>query len=943
MKMQDGTSDYHVQPPLVTVVVINWNYAAYVGTAIDSILAQDYPAIEAIIVDNGSTDDSRAVIDRHVGGDPRFRVIRLDTNLGQLGALFHIFDEIHGSFVNILDADDMLMSNYISSHVQAHIAMRQSAAFTSSNIYEMDADGRAISGGYWPFVADQGIRVRELPRIDAVPRLATISDGDYRRLAAATSIIPYAQVGWFWGPGTSNLYRRSALALTRQPERSGAPYFHAADAYLNSFCHALGGSAQIDLTLSAYRVHGANYFALRESVYGIKPGRPEFEPRNEQLKCEAIEFVLRNAQRYVDIIGEERFWSLIDHIALDAGTRKLLGLPYLQKALVDNFASFVEIFGERGLCKGLIPRMSSKHFRAALSDAHGGRIPFRFGIVILRASAKRRFARPPKKAKALRLPPTTAGGKEPLELQHDFGPIAVLSHDPPFFKTGIAYDELVGIASAVGQRYGDIPAGFIIYPTWTIEDRVTALAAAAAAHRERFKNHRLLFICNTQREADLVSLAGQPAILLNKNFTVSETIFRPLPDAAVEFDAIYNARFVPYKRHELTAKIDRVAYLSYAEGSVERRDHQRKLLAAALARNPSHVLLNPLADELPIRLSHREANAAINRAAVGLCLSDVEGANYASMEYMLAGLPVVSTPNHTGREVYFDPDYCLICEPDAVAVRDAVEAIKARKLPRAYIRERTLAKIEPERRRFLTLVDEMIVGLGGKRRFDGQWPFAETSGMVTWNTFDNHLSAFDRVARNTMLARENGIGAVSVGAAELEGIQLQSSELRPIIKAIAARPRCALLMFGCGNDSALWEKVNRDGTTAFIEDDPTWVETARSRLAAANVYLVNYGTRRSDWLSLLNAPDKLDLDLPEAVSSRRWDVILVDGPAGYEDAHPGRMKSIYVASRLVAPGGCVFVHDCDRPVERQFAARYLGSQRLFVEARGRAVLNGYAF
>jgi hypothetical protein len=58
---------------------------------------------------------------------------------------------------------------------------------------------------------------------------------------------------------------------------------------------------------------------------------------------------------------------------------------------------------------------------------------------------------------------------------------------------------------------------------------------------------------------------------------------------------------------------------------------------------------------------------------------------------------------------------------------------------------------------------------------------------------------------------------------------------------------------------------------------------------------------------------------------------------------PGRMKSIYTASRLVAAGGHVFVHDCERPAEQAFAARYLGDDRLVVEVKGRAILRGYRF
>lgn len=941
--MPDEVSGGTVTPPLVTLVVINWNYASYVGAAIQSILAQDYPTLEVIVVDNGSTDNSRAVIGERIGEDPRFRVIHLDTNLGQLGAFFHILDEIRGNFVTIIDADDTLMSNFVSSHVQVHIALPQSVAFTSSNVYEMDAGGRTITGGYRPFADGQQTRARQLPRVNAVPRLATVSDRDYWLLSEATSTIPFTQIGWFWGPGTSNMYRRSVLNEIRQ-QRGGQPYLRAADAYLNPFCHALGSSALIHLPLSGYRVHDTNYFAIRESMDGMRTGRPEIEAQNELLNCETIEFLFRNADRFVETVNRERFWKLIDHISLDPQSRRLWGLPYLQTALVENFGALTRIFGERGLYNALIPRMRSRALRAVIRRAHGGRVPLKLRLMILRKSAKRRLVHWREKRAVRRAPQTTAGRVQ-RNPQRDFGPIAVLSYNPPVFKSGIAFDEFLGIAPAFGKRFGDVAAGFIIYPTWTIENsrRVTALAAAASAHRKKFKNHRLLFLCNTQREADVVSLAGQPAVFLNKNITVSETIFRPLADATVEFDAIYNARFVPGKRHELTAKIDRVAYLGYAEASSMPLEDQQRRLATTLAGNPSHTLLNPLRDGLPVRVSHHEANAALNRAAVGLCLSEAEGSNYASMEYMLAGLPVVSTPSVGGRDVFFDPEYCLVCEPNAEAVRDAVAAIKARKIPRDHIRARTLAKIEPERRRFLMIADDLIASLGGRRRFDGPWPFAATSGMVAWGTFADHLLEFERVAANALAGDENAIGMHISSSIDLDGVQLHPTELRPIVKAITSRPQCSLLVFGCGNDSVLWQKLNRNGTTAFIEDDPKWLELARTSLTTAQVHLVSYDTKRSDWLSLLNSPDKLNLDLPDAVSARRWDVVLVDGPAGYDDGNPGRMKSIYAASKLVAPGGCVFIHDCDRPIERQFAARYLGDHRLFVEAKGRSILNGYAF
>src|SRR5204862_6396073 len=49
-------------PPLVSVIINNYNYAAYLGDAIDSALRQDYSQKEVLVVDDGSTDRSRDVI-----------------------------------------------------------------------------------------------------------------------------------------------------------------------------------------------------------------------------------------------------------------------------------------------------------------------------------------------------------------------------------------------------------------------------------------------------------------------------------------------------------------------------------------------------------------------------------------------------------------------------------------------------------------------------------------------------------------------------------------------------------------------------------------------------------------------------------------------------------------------------------------------------------------
>jgi uncharacterized protein (TIGR01627 family) len=475
--------------------------------------------------------------------------------------------------------------------------------------------------------------------------------------------------------------------------------------------------------------------------------------------------------------------------------------------------------------------------------------------------------------------------------------------------------------------------------------------AAARAHLARYPDHRLVYACNTAEERDRLAQGGVAAILLNKNCIVPEQVFRPLDGVEVEFDAIYNARFDPNKRHELAGDVELLAYLSYDDpaGTDETRQQQRQLIAALATRHPQHVLINPTDDGLPVRLPANQVNLALNRAAVGLCLSAIEGANYASVEYLLAGLPIVSTPSTGGRDVYFDPEFCTVCDPEPAAVRQAVERLRSRHIPRQYIRERTLATLEPHRRRFLSLIDDLTADLGGRRRYDdGRWPFSSLTELVSWDEHGAHLARFELADRPG--SRPEPDTTIERHLDGIAGVQLQREELRPIVDAIRSRPGCSLLVFGCGNDSVFWERVNHDGTTTFVEDDPDWAEQTAARLDRARVHLVTYGTTLDEWPSLLHQPGRLELALPPEVADRRYDVVVVDAPAGYERHFeltgreaPGRMQSIYTASRLVAPDGYVFVHDCDRPAEQAYATEYLGADRLFVRARGRALLQGYSF
>ncbi|TBU88011.1 glycosyltransferase family 2 protein [Phytopseudomonas dryadis] len=109
--------------PLVTVIVPCYNYGAYVSEAVASILAQDYPRIELIIVDDGSTDDSPSQIERALADwQQRSNIQRVEfvrqANKGVSAALNSGLALAAGEFVATFDADDVMVPGRLSLQIE---------------------------------------------------------------------------------------------------------------------------------------------------------------------------------------------------------------------------------------------------------------------------------------------------------------------------------------------------------------------------------------------------------------------------------------------------------------------------------------------------------------------------------------------------------------------------------------------------------------------------------------------------------------------------------------------------------------------------------------------------------------------------------------------------------------------------------------------------------
>ena len=140
---------------------------------------------------------------------------------------------------------------------------------------------------------------------------------------------------------------------------------------------------------------------------------------------------------------------------------------------------------------------------------------------------------------------------------------------------------------------------------------------------------------------------------------------------------------------------------------------------------------------------------------------------------------------------------------------------------------------------------------------------------------------------------------------------------------------CNLLVFGTGEDSTIWNEINKDGETVFLEDDKEWADKFREDVT---VYDVEYHTKVEDYEKIGFDEEKLEMDLPKEVTNKEWDVVLVDAPLGHQPPRPykgsGRMSSIYMGYKLLKKDGVGIIDDYGRHVEKSYSQHFFGKDNL---------------
>ncbi|MEQ8716462.1 MAG: hypothetical protein RIE08_02520 [Acidimicrobiales bacterium] len=280
-----------------------------------------------------------------------------------------------------------------------------------------------------------------------------------------------------------------------------------------------------------------------------------------------------------------------------------------------------------------------------------------------------------------------------------------------------------GLLSGLAGR----PVHLLLSPSWTYDRDDLAKRARRMVRRieRRHRHVEVVFLAPNRAEVERLVAAGVRVEHVNQNAFSHEGTYRPLAHVEKRHDAIYDARLTSFKRHELAAEIASLALIpSFYEGRIDPAYEAKVRTRLAHA----HLYVDPFRGEP--RLAPSAVNRALNECRVGLALSAVEGSMFASIQYLLAGLPVVSTPSSGGRDEFFHPDYVRIVPPTPEAVAEGVDELVSCAVGPEEIRSRTLELVWTHRRRFVDLVDGFAAAAGLDAPRSGAWPDAFTNYLL---------------------------------------------------------------------------------------------------------------------------------------------------------------------------------------------------------------------
>lgn len=155
---------------LVSVITPCYNGEKYIRETIDSVLKQNYKSWEMIIIDDGSTDNSRQIVKKYCELDKRIHLIE-QKNSGSAAARNHGIREALGQYIALLDSDDVWYPNFLSEQIK-FIKKKNSICVYSS--YDKIGENSEII--HKPTIAKKQISINDMRKTNYVGCLTGLYD-----------------------------------------------------------------------------------------------------------------------------------------------------------------------------------------------------------------------------------------------------------------------------------------------------------------------------------------------------------------------------------------------------------------------------------------------------------------------------------------------------------------------------------------------------------------------------------------------------------------------------------------------------------------------------------------------------------------------------------------------------------------------------------------------
>ena len=300
-----------IKEPKISIIITYYNLGKYIKDCVFSILNQTYQNFEIIIVNDKSNEENSKILDeiQH----EKIKIINSSKNNGQLLAFLKGLKQAKGEFICMVDADDVLLPNYLKTLLYVHL--NSNFALVSSSCGEINKDNEITSlSNISNIVNDKS----EIIKFEDVEKMFEItSEFKVEKVKAPFGL-------WNWCPSTSAMFRKSALKILEYyPNKE---YWKTgADKVIFSLLHLIGGSCNISAVCYLYRHHGNNNSETSLTTGDKKIISDKYINKliswNKKLRIDTYKMFIENKDELVKKYNKINYYQMLLRIIFCVNTK----------------------------------------------------------------------------------------------------------------------------------------------------------------------------------------------------------------------------------------------------------------------------------------------------------------------------------------------------------------------------------------------------------------------------------------------------------------------------------------------------------------------------------------------------------------------------------------------------------------------------------------------